>query len=207
MIDIEKYIYVQDQLSNLKQLLINKQDLYQKYFYIPLERFYDHIYNIFTATSDGVDIWGSILGVPKSYKVKIESDPVEWLGFSSNRENFSNGTFGKRDDNGEITIILKDKRYKECVLLNAFTFFSNTSTKILSIACNIVYNGQVIDNSNMSIQYSIDIPLDNNIVILSNAGYFFPRPTGVKISNIIFNNALYSGIYTHNGTINYNFTS
>lgn len=70
---------IQDQYrnTNIETLLKGLADLYDKLITIPIQNFYDDIYNLDTAKGIGLDFWGEKLNFPRTIKYIDEETEVE----------------------------------------------------------------------------------------------------------------------------------
>ena len=204
MITIDEYMYVQYQNKEIYNLIINKQSLYDKNFYTPMQNFFNQIYNFATCSQEGLYIWASILGVPVTYECKTDIPDSSALGFVTNTQNRANFSRGRLSGStGATAISINEDLLRRAIILKGATMMSNYSTYSLNIACVLAFNGQVLDTNNMNVTYAMDHPADSNLILLAQNGYYFPRPSGVGLGSLIFNDSVYSGIYTYNGDIDY----
>lgn len=122
------------------------------------EDFYNNIYNIQTANSYGLDVWGQRLNVPR--KLAFENE----------------------------TIVLEDKYYRFLLLIKAMTNISNCTVPNLEEILNSLFSERgrvyVFDTGVMTMKYIFDFYLDEMEKAILDLPGIPPKPTGVGLKII-----------------------
>ncbi len=138
-----KFIYL---LSGLEKMLSSDKDI---------ENFYNDIFNIQTANSYGLDVWGERLNI--SRQVKVEGE----------------------------TILLKDEYYRFLLLVKAMSNISNCTVPNLEEILNFLFKDRgrvyVFDTGIMTMKYTFDFYLDEMEKAILNLPGIPPKPTGVGL--------------------------
>ena len=121
-----------------------------------IKNFYNDIFNIQTANTYGLDVWGERLNISRRLKV-----------------------------NGE-TVELKDKYYRFLLLVKAMSNISNCTVPNLEEILNFLFQdrGQVFvfDTGIMTMKYTFDFFLDEVEKAILGLPGIPPRPTGVGLT-------------------------
>lgn len=212
-INIEEYIYVQNQDTPLAQIVRDKQDLYDENYTNFLLYIQNNLLNIATADAYGLLCWGQYLSESRIYVVELEAGQTEWYGYTLAEI----ATFGTlNDDNSAVTIILDDDLYRRKLQMTAYLrtktydMFSVNEALLLAFEGGLVIDCTFIDTvgSNpapapMVCFFYIHSKTVPTIDFLGRAGRYLPVPSGVGINNIIWQEVLYDGLFDHSGVISY----
>ena len=147
-----------------------------------LRDFYEYVWNITTATSYGLDIWGRIVGAPRSY---ILSTQMVFLWFS---EASMGGWFGLNPMyNGAPTSVttsaLDDATYRKVIVAKALANCSNCSATTINALLQILFSDSgvayAIDNLDGTYTLRFKFSLSPQQKAIVNQSGVFPRPAGV----------------------------
>lgn len=153
-----------------------------------LERFYDFIWNIDTASGYGLDVWGRIVGIGRVLTVA----GGDFLGFTgaggASGDSFNAGIFYS----GQATtsnFTLTDEAYRTLILAKAAANITNGSVQAINAILLALFPGRgncyVQDHQNMTMTYVFTFPLQPfEVTIVSSSGVL-PTPTGV-LANVVF---------------------
>ena len=157
---MDKKSYILSQYANspvLNRLLTGLEqsfDLTQD-----IQNFYDNIFNIHTANSYGLDVWGQILNVPRQLKVVI------------------NGI--------ESTYTLNDNYYRMLLLTKAIANISDCTVPSLENLLSFLFADRgkvyVYDTDTMTMRYIFSFFLNIWEKAILNSSGVLPKPTGVGL--------------------------
>lgn len=132
-----------------------------------LNEFYNRVYNLSTAIGFGLDTWGQILQVPRTYRL-------------TNREG---------EDLGEQT--LDDDLYRILLFLKCAKNITNATLPAIEKALNIIFSkktgifvtdiGSVIEDKPMTMRYTFLSLLSDLEYALLTQSNVLPKPLGVNI--------------------------
>jgi hypothetical protein len=150
----------------------------------PFDEFYDNVWNILTAKGWGLDVWGRILGVRRTFQ---QIPTTRNFGYQeatvANADPFNVSPFY---DGPSLTgaFSLDDDTYRALLLAKAA--FNNTDCSIPSINTIMLSlfpnrgNCYVTDDGNMTMTYTFKFPITaQELAMLAQSG-ILPKPTGVK---------------------------
>lgn len=154
-----------------------------------LDDFYDLVWNVATAQSYGLDVWGRIVGVARSLPIVVAGSATfgfnepgnDWGGFGQAPFTSSSGPTS--------TITLTDLQFRPVVLAKAATNVWDGSIPGINSILLGLFAGRgtpyVMDGNNMSLTYVFPFALsalDTAIIEQSGA---LPQPCGVVINTLI----------------------
>lgn len=147
------------------------------------QEFYEKIWNIETAETFGLDLWGRILGVSRRFYV-IQSG--EYFGFSGNDPDyqpFSQAPFYNGSSDSDA-VNLDNDTYRNLLMTKALINISNTSIPSLNRIVSKLFTGRgkcyVADVGSMSFSYTFEFVLtrlDRAII-----KQILPSPVGVSVA-------------------------
>lgn len=166
----DSYLWQYEQAEKFKQLMYNQDSFY----HINVKEFFDSfltdIFNINTATTFGLNLWGMTLGIPR---------PI-WT------------------DSQGVERVYSDEQYRTLIKGRLLLMQSNCSIHDFNAYLNYLFPGKnvfTIDYNDMSISliffYS---PTEEERAVILQEG-FLPRPAGVEIKYIIVPPAETFGFY------------
>lgn len=152
-----------------------------------LDSFYDLIFNVLTAQGYGLDVWGRIVNIPRTFAVAPGPPPPtfgfnepgnDWVGFGQ-APFFSGGTL-------LTNVTLTDAQYRPVVLAKAATNIWDGSIPSYNKIMIALFQGRgpapwVIDNGNMSITLNFPFALTSLDVAIIGSGAL-PAPAGVVVN-------------------------
>lgn len=173
-------IYNQDSGAKKLQSILYGTDSYaglNNYLNISWKDFYRDIFNIFTANTVGLNIWGEILNTGRQYYFGTQE---KTFGFDVNpknttdyAQNFNHGTF---TSGGSFTV-LSDDEYRCLLMLRARTFKCNGSIlQITSILNDFFINLKKYDTSSNQ-DYDIKVSVTPDPIIPFRVNYKFIHKT------------------------------
>ena len=162
-----------------------------------IANFYYNIWNVNTASGQGLDDWGQIVNV--SRYLQIPNSP-NYLGYeeaylapyaTTGPQTFNNAPFYTQAQ-ATTTFALQDDDYRELILLKAFVNISNLSVPAINTMLRMFFGvyddddpygvAYVIDTFGMGFTYHFNfIPNDLQLAIVNNSGVF-PRPAGMLVT-------------------------
>lgn len=161
------------------------------------QSFYNNFWNISTAIGEGLDYWGSILGVGRL--LTIPNSALSF-GFEDgatplDTEPFNQGPFNTFGSSGSQTYLLPDSAYLVLLLAKALSNISATTAPALNQLLLNLFPGRgsvfVRDIGNMAMQVVFLFQLTAvEYAILTTSGVF-PHPAGVSVEVIVVNDTLF----------------
>lgn len=154
-----------------------------------VDLFYNNIWNIQTANGIGLDIWGRIVGAPRTIPL---SDVNDYFGFNEgdgsffpfNNDPFYAGPFGAG------LYSLTDDAYRVYILTKAFANISNMSIPSMNALLNFMFAGRgscyVAEGATpLSIEYTFNFALEQWEESIMLQPQLLPRPAGVVVSVVV----------------------
>lgn len=157
--------------------------------------FYDAIWNVLTANSHGLDIWGRIVGVSRNLYIPPGDAPTppDYLGFKgmTDAESFGSGIFysssglttgGPHAPNFSVT----DLVYRRLILAKAALNITNGSIPAINAILIALFPGYgnvwVRDNADMTMTFVFGAALSTvDYAIVTQSGVL-PKPAGVSFA-------------------------
>lgn len=155
------------------------------------EQFYNLIWNVDTAGTYGLNIWGRIVGVSRvipipgttgSFGFANSDVPADWQNFGSVSDSGAGGPFyAGQVDTGSFT--LDNDAYRTLILAKALANIAATTAPALNQLVTNLFPGRgrayTLDGRDMSMTYVFEFSLSNiEFAILSFSGVL-PHPGGV----------------------------
>ena len=171
-----------EQAGNLKSLAFSKQAWFERNHAQFWNSWYRDVFNIDTANSFGLSIWGRILNI--SLGVELEPQPFkESFGFGSNNKNFNNGNFGRQRSNNQQLGLEQQRmvirmRYFQLTTRNTIPEINQFLARIFG-SYGLAY---VYDGLDMTMTYFFGFVPDSQIQFILEKYDLLPRPAGVKVS-------------------------
>jgi len=151
-----------------------------------LDQFYDTMWNIDTAQGYGLDVWGRILGAPRTVQQSISSGP--YLGFNEAGTPAILTPFGQapffqgQQLTGNFT--LPDPQYRQVLLTKALANICDGSIPAINQLLLNLFPGLgacYIADGPLTMTYTFKFPLTPvQLAIVQNSG-ILPRTSGVAI--------------------------
>jgi hypothetical protein len=149
-----------------------------------LQKFYDQIWNVKTATGYGLDVWGRIVGVSRY----VNMSRSHRLGFATGFYPYNSAPWF---DNNLATnnLRLADDAYRLLIMVKALANLSNCSAPSLNALLRMMFPATrgrcyVVDTGNMKFSYVFEFtPTDTEVAILTGSTVM-PHPAGVAVSFI-----------------------
>ena len=152
-----------------------------------LDNFYDQVWNIDTAGTYGLSVWGRIVGIGN---VIPYTAPPPSFGFAqaSDALPFGDGTF-YGGVNATTNYTLSNDAYRLLIKAKAAANISDCSVPSLNNILQILFpsrgNAYVTDDGGMAMSYTFKFSLSpTEIAIVTQAGVL-PIPSGVVVSYIL----------------------
>lgn len=153
------YLWQYDAAEKLKGLLSKKQDFYKKAVSDFWQEWTTTVFNINTATTFGLNLWGGVLGVPRP----------EYI------------------DGGQ-TIKFSDEQYRTVIKGRLMLMNSNGSVAAINQYLNYLFPDKpvfVMDYRDMSIKLVFYYTPTAEEFAIINLDGFLPRPAGVNVQSVI----------------------
>lgn len=145
-----------------------------------IDNFYDAIFNINTANSYGLDIWGRIVGVGRYLKISANPDQIGFnngAGVPFNQAPFNGGVASTQ------TYRLSNDAFRTLIFAKALANISDCTAPSINQLLRNMFSGRgrcyVADTGDMTLRYVFEfslMPYEQAIIL--NSGVF-PRPAGV----------------------------
>ncbi len=147
--------------------------------------FYNSIWNILTANTYGLDVWGRIIGVNRNIQVPETFTFFSFSGTPGAAPFGAHAFFSGAGGSG-AQITLTDVAYRKLLLLKAAANYSNCSVKDLNALIYGLYGSEgkcsVLDGYNMTVVYDFQFSLSTtDYAVLTGSGVL-PRPAGVALT-------------------------
>lgn len=153
-----------------------------------LDAFYVDIWNIYSASGYGLDVWGRIVGVTRVIQVP---SPAKYLGFNQalpGVESFDHGILFDGTEALTQNFTLSDDAFRTLILAKALANICNGSIPAMNQILINLFSGKgygnvyVTDGENMTMTITFtNLPSAVDLGIISTSGVF-PRPAGVALS-------------------------
>lgn len=160
-----------------------------------IEEFYNKVFNITTANSYGLDVWGEIVGLSRYIEVKSE---YMYFGFNEAViDDGSIGTFGEATfysgESEASSFKMGDEMYRSLILIKALANISKSTIADISNVLNLFFKDKggviVADHYNMTMSYHFDFFGDSLDFALIKQLIKFVKPTGVFIEGAVYDSA------------------
>ncbi len=150
-----------------------------------IDNFYRYVWNVYTAVGFGLDIWGRIVGVPRTITL---TPPPDYLGFKEalpgsfpfNQEPFYNGPAA-----GTL-YSLTDDAYRVLILTKALANICAFTAPAINALLAFMFKGRgscyVLDLGDMAIEYVFNFtlqPWEQSVLLQAS---LMPRPAGVAVT-------------------------
>ncbi|MBS9427621.1 DUF2612 domain-containing protein [Photorhabdus akhurstii] len=156
-----------------------------------INTFYDLIWNIDTANTYGLDVWGKIVNVSRRLTV---NENVKYIGFGEALLNVPTTTDPNPFDqapfySGESktkTIELSDQMYRKLIMMKAMSNISDCT--IPNINRMLVYmfsdsgRAYITDDGNMKMSYVFEFQLSTAELAIVQTSRALPYPVGVSVA-------------------------
>lgn len=152
---------------------------------VDIDNFYKYIWNVYTAVGFGLDIWGRIVGVPRTITL---TPPPDYFGFKEalpgsypfNQEPFYNGPPA-----GSL-FTLTDDAYRVLILTKALANICSFTAPAINALLAFMFKGRgscyVLDLGGMAIEYVFNFtlqPWEQSVLLQAS---LMPRPAGVAVT-------------------------
>lgn len=183
----------------LGKLIQNDVDFYNKNVKGFIEDFYNDVFNLKTANSFGLNVWGDILNAkrpvipPMNYSLDTDNvlrlynpDTGKWHSFWLTGN--TNALTIEKSPADNITLYpsqLDDEQYRLCLLARIFLLRSNMSIKDINKYLSIMFDGREVvatDNLDMTISIKFGYQPSDTELMLITSDTFAPRPAGVFLN-------------------------
>lgn len=153
-----------------------------------IDLFYYNIWNIQSANGIGLDIWGRIVGIPRTIQL---SSTQQYFGFHEGNPSFfpfNNEPFYNGPLHGTLFTLLDDS-YRILILTKALANISNFTAPSINKLLSFMFAGRgscyVLELSRMQIEYVFNFPLQawEQSVLLQST--LMPRPAGVGVTIVV----------------------
>jgi len=157
-----------------------------------IDSFYDMVWNIKTADTYGLDVWGKIVVV--SRLISVTPNEV-YFGFneassatpvSDDPQPFNQAPFYTRGSQQTSTVALGNDAFRKLILVKAAANITNCTVKNLNYLLNAMFGEKgrcyVRNDGGMQISYVFEFALSpSDLAIIQNSGAF-PAPAGVLVN-------------------------
>lgn len=150
---------------------------------VNIDNFYDYVWNVDTAQGFGLDIWGRIVGIGRTWPIAVNTEYFQFDG--GDGEGFNLAPFWS--GNVQTTnFTFSDDAYRRLILAKAYSNIIDCTIPSLNQLLANMFPGRgncyVLDNADMSFTYYFGFPLSNiDLTIITNTG-ILPRPGGISVN-------------------------
>ena len=159
-----------------------------------LNSFYDNVWNLDTANSYGLDVWGKIVDLPRTLGYQINE---EFFGFqealivgtptTTDPQPFNQAPFYSTKYNQSGQIVLSDIYYRKAIYMKAMANITDCTVKNLNRILMYMFGdlGQCWveqDGPNAMSYHFKFTPSDSDLAIIQSG--ILPKPSGAVISYI-----------------------
>lgn len=157
-----------------------------------LENFFDLIWNVLTAQGYGLDVWGRIVGVPRSVSIAAVGtlffgfqEPGSWQGFGGGTVNPDGSPFYSGQAlTGNVT--LSDADYRRLILAKAAANISDGSIKSTNQILLNLFQGRgtifIADGQNMTATITTNFTLNQTDIAVLQLPGVIPIAAGVAVT-------------------------
>lgn len=167
-----------------------------------IDNFYNKIFNLDTATSNGLDMWGRIVNVSRYVNFSDYETGGDFFGFNgSNFKPFNNSPFYTAGLSTN-TLRLSDDFYRKIIKAKAAVNISSATPSDMNRLLLSIFSerGQpfVVDNLDMTMNYIFPFYLTSGEIALIKSAGVISRPSGVKVRVIASDPKKTFGFYGSN---------
>ena len=153
-----------------------------------MSNFYDMMWNIQTAQGYGLDVWGRIVGAPRTITVPGTAQFIGWNVAGGSYTGFGQGIWASPGSGLNQNYVLSDIDFRRLILAKAATNITDGSiistNKILLALFPGRGNCYVADGQNMQLTYTFNFPLTPAEFAIVQSPGVLPAATGV-LPNIV----------------------
>lgn len=154
---------------------------------VPLENFYDFVWNVATAKGWGLDVWGRIVGAQRAIQIPgnvqffgFNEAGASWTGFDSGGGFYSGGSI-------TTNYVLADGDFRKLILAKAAGNISDGSiVSVNNILMTLFRNRPgscyVADGLDMTLTYTFHFPLTPAEVAIVSQLDVLPNAAGVVVN-------------------------
>lgn len=146
-----------------------------------LHRFYETIWNLETAQSYGLDVWGAIVGIGRHIHLIAEDENI---GFSAGFTPFNQGAWHS-EDNTQANRTLDDDTYRRVIMLKAMSNIIYATAPNINQLLRAMFGQRgrayFVKNGTMAARYVFEfylLPIERAIIRQTD---LLPRPCGVLL--------------------------
>jgi len=150
-----------------------------------IDAFYRYVWNVRTAVGFGLDIWGRIVGVPRTISL---TPPPNYFGFEEATPGsfpFNQAPFYNGPQAGAL-YTLSDQAYRVLILTKALANICSFTAPAINALLAFMFKGRgscyVLDLGGMPIEYVFNFTLESweqSVLLQAN---LLPRPAGVAVT-------------------------
>jgi len=152
---------------------------------VDVDNFYNYVWNVYTAQGFGLDIWGRIVGAPRTI---VLSDPLLYFGFNEGNPSwypFNNEPFYNGPVHGQ-QYTLNDDSFRLFILTKALANISNFTAPNINALLSFMFPNRgscyVLETGSMQLQYKFNFTLQPWELSVLAQPALMPRPAGVGIT-------------------------
>lgn len=152
------------------------------------DEFYNQIWNVDTAGTYGLDVWGRIVVIGRYLEVLEESDYFGFESPSISWEPFNQAPF-KPKEQSTSTYRLENDAYRKLILTKAMKNISDNSIPGINHILQLLFGDKsafVLDLGNMKMRYVFEFYLKAFEKAIFQNETLIPRPCGVKVEVVEF---------------------
>lgn len=159
-----------------------------------MDDFYENIWDVRTANTYGLDIWGKIVGITR---VMTYTETGLYFGFreatiseatTTNPQPFSTYPFYSNGANKKGTVVLTDNYFRKAIMMKAMANITDCTAPRLNAALMFMFsdsgNAWVEHDGPMAMSYHFDFTPTSADLAIIQSGDILPRPAGCVISYI-----------------------
>lgn len=154
---------------------------------VDLDNFYQYVWNVLTAVGFGLDIWGRIVGVPRTITL---TPPPDYFGFEEALPGsfpFNQQPFYAGPTSGTL-FALSDPAYRVLILTKALANICAFTAPAINALLAFMFAGRgscyVLDLGGMAAEYVFNFTLETWEQAVLLQASLMPRPAGIAITII-----------------------
>lgn len=173
--------------TNIEKFLTGLDKIFEDYILSINSEFQENIYTLDNARDQALDLWGSLLNIPRYIPNKEISISDDRNGWSLDNSNFYRLQF---DELTKLTyIILTDLTFRMLIKLKIILMTTDATIPSISKICDELFQplggrAIILDQQNMTLQYVFEFELPLWFKYILDNYSILPKPMGVNTSYI-----------------------
>ena len=148
-----------------------------------VDLFYNNVFNILTAQGYGLDVWGEIIGIGRTFNVRDDNTASLYLGFEGSEQDVFDSSPFYNTGTGAGTVTLSDNAYRELLLIKQAANISRTDACTITTLLERLYRNRgefyALETGIMKLRYIFEFYLEPFEEVLIQRRELPPKPAGV----------------------------